>query len=159
MALMEGAALLASKDYVMRKINIVGSLLLAALCSTAYAEGLVESPGAVDDKGGESGDDVDLEATCEIHIGTTYRSGSTIVGYGSQANCGTNGRSTLTIQRSRWYGWEDLVSIPVIGSGHNVYVRYNCAGTGTHDFRTIHTGRTVGGAPLFKGSNVIRVSC
>lgn len=98
-------------------------------------------------------------ATCEIHIGVTRASGNVISGYGSQANCGTKGTSYLTIQRSRWYGWEDLVTQTVTGSGHDVYVKYNCAGTGTHDFRTIHTARTIGGEPRFKESNHIRVSC
>jgi hypothetical protein len=100
-----------------------------------------------------------IAASCQIHIGVTSRSGNTISGFGSQENCGTMGVSQLTIQRSRFFGWEDLTTVNVVGSGHDVFVRYNCSGTGTHDFRTIHTGRTIGGTPLFKGSNIITATC
>lgn len=97
---------------------------------------------------------------CELHIGKTYKSGSTIVGYGSQTpDCGPNGVSTLTIQRSRWYGWENLASATVRGPNYDQYVRYNCSGTGTHTYRTIHQGRTIGGSIKIKISNEIRVSC
>jgi hypothetical protein len=96
---------------------------------------------------------------CSLQIGTTYKSGTTIVGYGSQADCGSSGTSYLTIQRSRWYGWQDLATVTLIGSGYDKYVRYNCSGSGTHTYRTIHTGRTVGGEPRFNESNHLRVSC
>lgn len=90
-------------------------------------------------------------ASCEIHIGTLTRSGNTLTGRGSQANCGPKGTSYLTMQRSRWYGWEDLKTVKIVGPGEN-YVKYNCAGTGKHEFRVIHTARTVGNKPLFKES-------
>ena len=90
-------------------------------------------------------------ASCEIHIGTLTRSGNTLTGRGSQANCGPKGTSYLTMQRSRWFGWEDLKTVKIVGPGEN-YVNYNCAGTGKHEFRVIHTGRTVGDKPLFKES-------
>jgi hypothetical protein len=96
---------------------------------------------------------------CSLQVGRTHKSGSTIVGYGSQADCGPSGTSYLTIQRSRWYGWEPLVTVTLVGSGYDKYVRYNCSGTGTHTYRTIHTGRTVGGQPRFNESNHFRVSC
>ncbi|MFB4285761.1 hypothetical protein ACBJ59_61615 [Nonomuraea sp. MTCD27] len=97
---------------------------------------------------------------CELHLGPTTKSGSTIVGFGSQSqDCGTSGTSTLVIQRSRWYGWQDLANTTVTGRGYDAYVRYNCSGTGTHTYRTIHVGRTIGGSPAFKESNHLRVSC
>lgn len=95
---------------------------------------------------------------CKVHIGVTRKSGNTISGYGSKANCGT-GTTHLRIQRSRWWGWEDLATARVIGSGPDFYVRYNCAGTGTHTYRTIHTGETIGGRHLFNESNHLRVRC
>ncbi|MEV4568574.1 hypothetical protein AB0K12_32805 [Nonomuraea sp. NPDC049419] len=100
-------------------------------------------------------------AVCELHIGRTTKSGNTIIGYGSQSqDCGTGGTSQLVIQRHRWSGWtDDLATATVVGRGHDVYVRYNCSGTGTHTYRTIHRGRTVGGSPEFKESNHLRVSC
>lgn len=99
----------------------------------------------------EAADAVMMRATCEIHIGTLTRSGNTLTGRGSQANCGPKGTSYLTMQRSRWYGWEDLKTVKIVGPGEN-YVKYNCAGTGKHEFRVIHTGRTVGDKPVFKES-------
>jgi hypothetical protein len=98
-------------------------------------------------------------ASCDLQIGVTRKNGNDISGYGSQSNCGPNGDSYLTIQRSRWYGWEDLSTQTVHGSGHDVYVHYNCAGTGTHEFRTIHTATTIGGNYKFKESNHITVTC
>jgi hypothetical protein len=144
----------------MSKIGVVSAmaLVLATACADDGLDGQDElgadESGAVDEPGAEA-----RAGGCEIHIGTTFRSGNTIIGYGSQANCGSQGTSYLTIQRSRWFGWEDLTTQSVTGSGHDVYVSYNCSGTGTHTFRTIHTGRTIGGNPVFKGSNQITVTC
>src|SRR5882724_6015705 len=49
-----------------------------------------------------------VPASCQYNLGSTFRSGNTIIGFGNQSNCGTSGVTYLTIQRSRWYGWEDL---------------------------------------------------
>lgn len=99
-------------------------------------------------------------ASCELEIGVTHRSGNTIIGFGSQSNCGTSGQSVLTIQRLRTLDiWENLSSATVVGSGHDVFVNYNCTGTGTHTFRTIHQGVTIGGSSVVKVSNSIRETC
>jgi hypothetical protein len=141
----------------MKKINNSVSRSSLAAC----ALGALMVCGCLSEERDLLDDQVEIQelATCELHIGLTTRSGDIIRGYGSQANCGSSGRSYLTIQRSRWYGWEDLATATVIGSGHDVYVTYNCAGTGTHTFRTIHTGSTIGGTPLFKESNRITATC
>lgn len=52
----------------------------------------------------------------------------------------------ITIYRSRWYGWEPLVS--VTDWRNNVYsfakdLPYNCTGTGTHTFRAKLEGQVV----------------
>ncbi|HEY6797186.1 MAG TPA: hypothetical protein VI248_21140 [Kineosporiaceae bacterium] len=91
-----------------------------------------------------------------LHIGRTSRSGNTITGYGS-ISCGTG--ANLTIQRSRWYGWEDLTTTPFHGTGHDAYISYDCGGTGKHDFRTIVWGYNVLGDYIVKSSNVITASC
>ncbi|MBB5866638.1 hypothetical protein F4553_000017 [Allocatelliglobosispora scoriae] len=90
----------------------------------------------------------------------TYKSGNWIDGRASMPTCGDASRSsTLTLQRSRWYGWEDLGYGTVYGDGYWYYVSYNCAGTGTHEFRTIATGGTVGGVGYVRESNHITVTC
>lgn len=150
----------------MREFKVISSVVLFALLTTSacvdtFDEDLAamgaEDRAVVNEE--VLSQSVEAAATCQLHLGPTSRSGNTITGYGSQESCGTQGRSTLTIQRSRWFGWEDLVSSTVTGSGHDVFVRYNCSGTGTHEFRTIHTGRTISGSPNFKESNHITVTC
>ncbi|TYB36392.1 hypothetical protein FXF50_19985 [Micromonospora sp. AP08] len=99
-------------------------------------------------------------AGCELHIGTTYKSGSQIVGYGSQANCGSSGVSYLRIQKQTCIGcWSTLKTVSLTGSGFDKYIYYNCSGTGTQTYRTTHSGDTIGGGFKFKESNHIRVSC
>ena len=66
--------------------------------------------------------------------------------------------SYLTMQRSRWYGWEDMKTVKIVGPGEN-YVKYNCSRTGTHEFRVIHTATTVGGTHLFKESTHHTFNC
>jgi len=87
-----------------------------------------------------------------LDIGLTTRSGNTIHGYGSiRRPC--SGRATISIQWSRWFGWEDVRTETVVGNGdHHIY--WNCSGSGTHDFRTIING-TVAGNYQSKISNVI----
>ncbi|MEH2238909.1 hypothetical protein [Nostoc sp.] len=97
-------------------------------------------------------------ATCNVQIGKTIRSGNTIIGYGSLSNCPYTSSANLIIQRSRFYGWQDMATVKVTGS-KDVYVSYNCSGTGTHDFRTTISGYTVGGKFRFKESNHIKASC
>jgi hypothetical protein len=60
----------------------------------------------------------------------------------------------IIIQRSRWYGWETMATLTPSQIAFNVnnlhsFLNYNCAGTGTHDFRVIGTGQVIpyGGAP------------
>jgi hypothetical protein len=134
----------------MKSLNL--TILITALALTAGSVGLASSTNA-EAKAATA-------AACDNHIGVTRKAGNVISGFGSQArNCGTRGQTFLTIQRYRWFGWENLVTKKIVGPGHDVYVRYNCAGTGTHTYRTIHTGRTVGNSPLFRQSNHIRVTC
>lgn len=163
-ALREGEAKMRAFTFLLATCFMVGCITE----ETLDGEDAALNTGEVDERkaesaphGGDAAEPGSLStlATCELHIGVTRKSGNTISGYGSQANCGSNGRSYLTVQRSRWYGWEDLTTVPVIGSGHDVYVRYNCASSGTHTFRTIHTGRTIGGTPAFKESNRLTVTC
>jgi hypothetical protein len=145
----------------MRTMSMIGvvsamALLLATACAEEGLDGQdeigAEDNGAVDEPAGEA-------RSCQIHIGPTYRSGNSIFGYGSQAGCGSTGTSNLIIQRLRWFGWEDLATRTVQGSGHDVYVSYDCSGTGTHTFRTIHGTINLNASPRLKVSNEIRVNC
>ena len=87
-----------------------------------------------------------------LNIGLTHRAGNDIVGYGS-SSCPGSGK--IVIQWSRWFGWEDVKSDFLPNHGRDVYLRWNCANSGTHDFRTVvydYGGRS-------KTSNKITASC
>ncbi|MGC5028913.1 hypothetical protein [Micromonospora sp. DT229] len=99
-------------------------------------------------------------AACDVHIGTTYKSGSQIVGYGSIEGCSSSSVAYVRIQKRTCIGcWDTVKSATVNGPGYDQYVYYNCSGTGTQTYRTIIEGSTIGGGYKFKESNQIRVSC
>ncbi|KAA9380497.1 hypothetical protein F5972_04940 [Microbispora cellulosiformans] len=97
-------------------------------------------------------------ATCDVQIGKTYKSGSSIVGYGSLSDCPSASTATLIIQRwTGWY-WKDYATATA-HQGYDTYVYQNCSGTGTQTWRTLITGTTIGGSYRTKASNELRVSC
>ncbi|QGN46821.1 hypothetical protein GKC29_08145 [Micromonospora sp. WMMC415] len=99
-------------------------------------------------------------ASCDVHIGTTRKSGSQIVGYGSIQGCSSSSIATLSIQKQTCIGcWSTLKTARVNGPGYDQYIYYNCSGTGTQTYRTTISGNTIGGGYKFKASNSIRVSC
>lgn len=145
----------------MKSMNKMGSKLAMAL---VVSSALLVGVGCMDQEmDGESLDEADIAETssaveiaaCAIHIGVTTASGNIIQGYGSQAGCPAGTQSYVQLQRHRWNGWEPLNTVMITGSGYNGYVTYNCAGTGTHTFRTKHMTNNL--SPKF--SNEIRVSC
>ncbi len=146
LVLLASSSLMAAAEFTVDEAEIEETV--ARIEATAQEEGL-----DIDTESDDQAESVTMmaRATCEIHIGTLTKSGNTLTGRGSQANCGPRGTSYLTMQRSRWYGWEDLKTVKIVGPGEN-YVKYNCAGTGKHEFRVIHTARTVGDKPVFKES-------
>lgn len=129
-------------------------VLRVATALTLLVGGLALSPATP-----AAADTPPVAAACDVHIGTTYKSGSQIVGYGSMQDCG-NGQATLIIQKETcWDCWSNLASVTFNGSGYDQYVYYNCTGTGTQTYRTIITGQTIGGGYKTKASNEIRVAC
>ncbi|MFI7709222.1 hypothetical protein [Nonomuraea sp. NPDC049480] len=97
---------------------------------------------------------------CDVQIGTTYKSGNYIVGYGSLSGCPSTSTADLYIQRQVIPGWWKRASgIATAHQGYDTYVRYNCSGTGTQSWRTLIYGRTIGGSARVKSSNTIRVNC
>jgi hypothetical protein len=92
-----------------------------------------------------------------LDIGLTHRTGNDIIGYGSIRRA-CQGKATITVQWSRWFGWENLRSATVQGPGYDQEVRWNCTGSGTHEFRTIIESR-VAGDPQSKTSNTITATC
>ena len=80
--------------------------------------------------------------------------GSTVISADGLVSCSrdmTTISITLDIQRKRWYGWEQLRSGGE--EDHNTdalltWLSYDCAGTGTHDFRSIV------GAEVFDGQTI-----
>jgi hypothetical protein len=100
------------------------------------------------------------QAACELEIGSTFREGNHIKGFGSLATqCHAFESASLWIERLRWNGWEKLTRADVSGPGYDQYVTYNCTNTGTHTFRTIIEADTLGGRYLVKASNSIREYC
>ncbi|GAA3485631.1 hypothetical protein GCM10018966_101640 [Streptomyces yanii] len=97
-------------------------------------------------------------ATCDVQIGTTYKSGSYIVGYGSLSNCPSTSTAKLTVQRWTGLYWKDYATATA-HQGYDTYVRQNCSGTGTQTWRTLISGTTIGGEYRTKASNQLRVSC
>jgi len=90
----------------------------------------------------------------------TYRSADLIVGSARINGCGNSSvRTTVILQWGRWWGWEDLASRTAYGDGSWYGIFWNCTGTGTHTFRTIAVGRTVGGSPYTRVSNETRQTC
>ncbi|MGN9776259.1 hypothetical protein ACTMS0_10850 [Micromonospora sp. H33] len=130
-------------------MNLTRTLVRIAAAVALALAGLAVAPGSAASA-----------ATCDVHIGTTYKSGSQIVGYGSMANCGS-GQATLKIQKETcWDCWSQVgSSVTFTGSGYDKYIYYNCKGTGTQTYRTLITGKTIGGAYKTKASNKIRVTC
>jgi len=92
-----------------------------------------------------------------LQIGLTSRAGNTIKGYGSISGC--TGRATIEIWRSRFGGWETMSSAIVQGPGYDQTVFYDCAGTGTHTFKTVIMAKKLDGSYISKSSNQIRESC
>jgi hypothetical protein len=88
------------------------------------------------------------------------KSGNTIVASGGFYSCMGSPYAHMTLQRLRWYGWQDMVwrngNFP---ADRTFSVPYNCSGTGTYTYRTWMNGRTVGGDPWYKGSRELRVAC
>jgi hypothetical protein len=75
-------------------------------------------------------------------------------------NCSGGGDAKMTLQRSRWFGWETMKS----WSGNfraGIYQQlvYRCKGTGTYTYRTTMAGETVEGLSWFRQSGQHRWSC
>jgi hypothetical protein len=115
--------------------------------------GLVAAPAA--NAATDTGSNVSAFA-CDIFSGQTYKSGNYI--NGSMKFAGCSGSATIIIQRSRWYGWEDMASKSVSAADGWRQIAYDCSHDGTYDYRTILDGR-IAGNPVFRESNHIRVSC
>lgn len=52
-----------------------------------------------------------------------------------RGGCGTE-KIRITIERSRWFGWEPVAEADMPQNGRDYSVSYNCKGSGTHDYRT-----------------------
>ncbi|MFB9574215.1 hypothetical protein [Streptomyces yanii] len=97
-------------------------------------------------------------ATCDVQIGTTYKSGSYIVGYGSLSNCVSTATAKLVIQKWTGLYWKDYAT-GTAHQGYDTYVYQNCSGMGTYTWRTLITRQLIDGSYQTKTSNQLRVSC
>lgn len=93
-----------------------------------------------------------------LAVGDTYLAFSEVTGSGWFIN-GCGGRADVTVQRGHWWGWESMASQPVVGNGGSAVVRYNCAGSGEYEYRTVINGQRADGSLEFHESNHITVTC
>jgi hypothetical protein len=85
---------------------------------------------------------------CSTHANKMWKSGSTITVVGSQRCDAWLGidpvKLTVSIKRSRWYGWETMSSTNTGYRTPSFYseisTAYDCGGTGTHTFRGVADG-------------------
>jgi hypothetical protein len=101
-----------------------------------------------------------LPSECQFSA-VIFRESNNVVGDGP-VTCEKDATSigiTLTIQRSRFYGWQTMKSEEL--EVHNtdqflMFLQYNCAGTGTHDFRLIATAWMLDGGTLYQSPDVYK---
>ncbi|GAA4982030.1 hypothetical protein GCM10023205_59250 [Yinghuangia aomiensis] len=93
-----------------------------------------------------------------LAVGDTYLAFSEVTGSGWFVN-GCSGRADVTVQRGHWWGWENMATQPVVGAGGSAVVRYNCAGSGEYEYRTVINGQRADGSAEFHESNHITVTC
>jgi hypothetical protein len=74
-------------------------------------------------------------AACTVNSYTPTKIGSSIYG-GGNVSTECRGYWFANLQRERWNGWETIAGTPVFYPGGGSVASYNCAGTGTHTFRT-----------------------
>ena len=108
-----------------------------------------------------------LPSDCQFST-VILRDADTVVGDGLVV-CDDDATSigiTLTIQRSRFYGWQTMKSEEL--EVHNtdeflMFLKYNCAGTGTHNFRLIGTAWMLYKGTLYQSPSITKqmsnVSC
>jgi hypothetical protein len=134
--------------------SVVGALLVlgAGTAQAAPSAPRVQSP--------EGGVGALAGCTADSTIRLVDKSGHHIRGYGGFFGCTSRPYATIEVQRHRWYGWQTMRSwTGTFVPGNYYYLFYDCANTGTHTFRTIMHGRTVGGSPWFRESRHFRTSC
>ncbi|QHC22207.1 hypothetical protein [Streptomyces sp. GS7] len=127
-----------------RRVPRTAAALSVLAATTLFATGAAPAPAARAD------------LTC-TSIGRTVQDGTTISGSGAiTAPC--SGGATLVVQRSRWYGWEDMATQNFTGQ-HAQTITYDCAHTGIHDFRVYINSQHADGSYEFHESNHINANC
>lgn len=139
-------------DVIGRHTRKAAALAAALTATVAFAPGAQAAQTAPAAKAQV----VTPDSGCSPNIGLTTRSGNTIWGYGNLGSC--NGTVDIYIQRSRWNGWQDM-NHGIIHLHSDQHISYNCAGTGTHTFRTIEVWVDSSGNTQVKASNSIKESC
>lgn len=91
-----------------------------------------------------SGSTVTAAATCtasNLSLTMQRPDASHLRAVGSYQGCSGGPDTTMFLQRSRWWGWEDMASVTIHPAGTSASVVYDCRGTGTHDYRATASGR------------------
>ncbi|WP_283137588.1 hypothetical protein [Rhizohabitans arisaemae] len=118
------------------------------------AAGMLVAGGA----GSAAAESTATTASCEVHIGNTYKSGYLINGSGSIASsCPSDTRGSVSIERWTGLRWLIVASYSIRPGGNNT-IQYDCRGSGTQSWQTVVRGLLPEGYRS-KISNRIRVSC
>ena len=140
----------------------MGALLAvgAGTAQAASSDSAVHTPAG--NASHSSGGDAGVLAGCNPDHARPHvdRSGHHIRGYGGFFGCTGYPYATMQLQRHRWYGWETLRSYSgTFIPGNYYWLFYDCSNTGTHTFRTLMSGRTVGGQYWSRQSSHYRTTC
>ncbi|MEV4640346.1 hypothetical protein AB0J80_23660 [Actinoplanes sp. NPDC049548] len=104
--------------------------MIAAAALAAIAGSLV--PGAAYAAGPDQ-----PNPNCKLVAGRATESVDIVSGSGRaviRRGCGTD-TILVKIERSRWFGWEEVARKVATDVGRDYRVTYDCTGTGTHDYR------------------------
>ena len=82
-----------------------------------------------------------------------------IQGMGRTPDCTHAQTLKLTIQRDRWWGWEDMASKTMYGGSTWTYLYFTCRGRDSNGYRLLATGTTVGGSAIVKATPKINTDC
>jgi hypothetical protein len=83
---------------------------------------------------------------CGFGPANPVREGNQVVGRSSSWGCELNWRFTSTLQRNRWWGWENLADQFWTGDAASDR-RFDCTGSGTYTYRVrLGWDNGVGGA-------------
>jgi hypothetical protein len=115
--------------------------------------------GAIGVAGGTTAS-ADVEpAACSSNVIDPYKDGTWVKSLAwSRGGCVSGWRFTVLLQRKTTLGWSTL-DTAIWNGDHSEYLTSNCAGTGTHTYRTHMTARNPLGVIFLVESGHVRITC